>query len=186
MIGRVDKTYLFPRPGGEPDFAPSFRLWEATSGKPLWIVPEDFAIFFLVRKRPNRLLNRRLPRITARDLLLHRVGRRFFIRPARRYHLSCVETFAGAACLMTFSLRHAPRENTMGFRHGPKRLPSRRWVITHRTVTTLSPHYIRPIESASHRAGRRDARSDLILCRYLIPNLFPDLGRRLDHNFLLL
>jgi hypothetical protein len=28
--------YEYPSPGGEPDFAPSFRLREATSGKPLW------------------------------------------------------------------------------------------------------------------------------------------------------
>jgi hypothetical protein len=42
------------------------------------------------------------------------------------------------------------------------------------------------IESASRRAAHHDARSDLILSRYLIPSLSPGPGRTLDHNFLLL
>jgi hypothetical protein len=40
-----------------------------TGGEPLWNVPKDFVIFFPVRGRPNIVLNRRLPGITARDVL---------------------------------------------------------------------------------------------------------------------
>jgi hypothetical protein len=42
------------------------------------------------------------------------------------------------------------------------------------------------IESALHRAAHHDARSDLVLCRYLIPNLSPGLARMPDRSFLLL
>jgi hypothetical protein len=48
--------------GGEPDFAPSFRLREATSGKPLWIVrrrPRDICLGGV--HEPQISLNRRLP-----------------------------------------------------------------------------------------------------------------------------
>ena len=43
----VDAMHDCPAPGGEP----------------LWIVPKDLGLFFLVRRRPNRVLNRRLPEI---------------------------------------------------------------------------------------------------------------------------
>ena len=41
-----------------------------TGGEPLWIVLKDPLIFFPTRRRPNTVLNRRLPRITARDVFL--------------------------------------------------------------------------------------------------------------------
>src|ERR1700691_2841216 len=47
---RVDAIRDGPPPGGEPDFAPSSRLREATSGGPLWHVPDDLANF---ASRPN-------------------------------------------------------------------------------------------------------------------------------------
>jgi hypothetical protein len=46
--------------------------------------PEDLVIFFLMRGRPNAVLNRRLPQITERDVLSHRAARGFFIRSIRR------------------------------------------------------------------------------------------------------
>jgi hypothetical protein len=42
---------------------------DAPGGEPLSSVPKDLAIFFRERGRPNRMLNRRLPGITARDVL---------------------------------------------------------------------------------------------------------------------
>ena len=38
-------------------------------GEPLWHVPKNLAIFSPLRGRLNRVLNRRLPEITARDVL---------------------------------------------------------------------------------------------------------------------
>ncbi len=35
-------------------------------GEPLWNVPNELAIFYPLRGRPNPVLNRRLPEITAR------------------------------------------------------------------------------------------------------------------------
>jgi hypothetical protein len=37
-------------------------------GEPLWNVPKDLVIFSALRGRPNTVLNRRLPEITARHL----------------------------------------------------------------------------------------------------------------------
>jgi hypothetical protein len=53
-------------------------------GEPLWIVPEDLGLFFLARRRPNMVLNRQLPEITARDVWFHRAVRGFLIRSTRR------------------------------------------------------------------------------------------------------
>jgi hypothetical protein len=38
-------------------------------GEPLWIAPKDLVVFFPARGRPNKVLNGRLPGITARDVL---------------------------------------------------------------------------------------------------------------------
>jgi hypothetical protein len=40
-----------------------------TGGEPFWNVPKDLVIFFPVRGTPNWMLNKRLPGITARDVL---------------------------------------------------------------------------------------------------------------------
>jgi hypothetical protein len=40
-----------------------------TGGEPLWTVPKDLLLFFPGRGRPNKVLNRRLPETTARDVL---------------------------------------------------------------------------------------------------------------------
>jgi len=39
------------------------------TGEPLWNVTKDLVIFFSLRGRPNTMLNRRLPEITARPVL---------------------------------------------------------------------------------------------------------------------
>jgi hypothetical protein len=62
----------------------AIRDCPAPGGEPLWIVPEDLGLFFLVRRRPNIVLNRRLPKITARDVWFHRAVREFLIRSTRR------------------------------------------------------------------------------------------------------
>ena len=41
-----------------------------TGGEPLGIVPEDPLIYLPVRRRPDTVLNWRLPRIAARDVFL--------------------------------------------------------------------------------------------------------------------
>jgi hypothetical protein len=41
----------------------------STGGEPLWNIPKNLVIFFPERGRPNKVLNRRLPRTTARDVL---------------------------------------------------------------------------------------------------------------------
>jgi hypothetical protein len=52
-------------PGGERDFAPSFRLWEATSGKPLWNVSghpsRNFVSSLVVPKRVKTSGSRERP-----------------------------------------------------------------------------------------------------------------------------
>jgi hypothetical protein len=45
------------------------RASVSTGAEPLWNMPKDLAIFFPLRGRPNKGLNRRLPGITARDVL---------------------------------------------------------------------------------------------------------------------
>ena len=114
--GHVDEMYLFPSPGGEP----------------LWIAPKDLAIFFLERGRPNKVLNRRLPRITARDLLSHRVARGFFLRSTHRYIIKR-RNVRGSHLFKEICGQAPGRGKHRGFfGHDPKRLPSRRWVITRR------------------------------------------------------
>jgi hypothetical protein len=44
-------------------------MGDAAGGEPLLNVPEDLAIFFPEPGRPNSVLNKRLPGITARDFL---------------------------------------------------------------------------------------------------------------------
>jgi hypothetical protein len=41
----------------------------SSGGEPLWIVPKDLVLFSALRGRPNTVLNRRLPEITARRVL---------------------------------------------------------------------------------------------------------------------
>jgi hypothetical protein len=55
----------------------------APGGEPLWVLLKDFAIFFPARGRVNMVLNRRLPRITARDVLSSSSSR-LFIRVTGR------------------------------------------------------------------------------------------------------
>jgi hypothetical protein len=52
--------------------------------EPLQIVPKDLGLFFPVRRRPNSVLNRRLPEITSHDVLSRRAVRGFLIRSTRR------------------------------------------------------------------------------------------------------
>jgi hypothetical protein len=66
-------------------------------GEPLWNVPKNLVIFSPWRGKPNTVLNRRLPEITARPVLS--------IAPFEAVHpcdgptnLARVETFPGAAC----------------------------------------------------------------------------------------
>ena len=70
---------------------------------------KDLVIFFLARGRPNTVLNRRLPGITARDVL-SRVAFGFFLSLNLPINLSRLETFPGAACLKQFAAIYAPRQ----------------------------------------------------------------------------
>ena len=87
---------------------------DANGGEPLWIVPKDLLLFFPGQGRPNKVLNRRLPETTARDVLpsvpfgnLHPLEAPFTLRR--------VKTFVGAACLTQFPVFHAPRQISPGF-----------------------------------------------------------------------
>ena len=69
------------------------------------------------------VLNRRLPRITARDVLSF-VAWGLFIRRQGPKNLTGDETFAGAACLKRFVVIQRAVTNIAGFHeHGPERLP---------------------------------------------------------------
>jgi len=79
----------------------------SAGGEPLWVVAKDLVIFFSVRGRPKMALNKRLPRITARDILSNDAFSE--IDPlAGLKNLARVETFPGAACLTRFPVMHAP------------------------------------------------------------------------------
>jgi hypothetical protein len=75
----------------------------APGGEPLWIVPEDLEIFFPARGRPNRVLNRRLPRITASDVFCPRFRSEIIDPLNLPTDPTRVETFPGAACLTPYS-----------------------------------------------------------------------------------
>jgi hypothetical protein len=80
----------------------------APGGEPLWVLLKDFAIFCPARGRLNMVLNRRLPRITARDVLSIVLFEIIHPRDGP-INLSRVETFPGAACLTGFAAIHPPR-----------------------------------------------------------------------------
>jgi hypothetical protein len=66
---------------GEPDFAPSSRLREATSGRPLWVAHEDLLYFRVARARPEHVRaggSRELPQysVTPRGRIRGRGRRR--------------------------------------------------------------------------------------------------------------
>jgi hypothetical protein len=65
-------------------------------------VSKDPAIFFPERGRPNAVLNKRLPGITARDVLS--IGSEILHPLNGPTDLTCVETFPGAACLTRFAV----------------------------------------------------------------------------------
>jgi hypothetical protein len=74
-------------------------------GEPLWVVPQDVAIFFPTRRRPKMVLNRRLPEATARDVSPRAVSWIVYSHQTPT-NVSRVEPFAGAACLTTFADVH--------------------------------------------------------------------------------
>ena len=82
-------------------------------GEPLWNEPKDLVIFYPLRGTPNRVLNRRLPGITARNVLS--IVRSEIVHPGVvPTNLTRVETFPGAACLGRFPVMHASRQISRG------------------------------------------------------------------------
>ena len=122
-------------------------------GEPLLSVPEELAYSFQSVEGRSIGLNRRLPRITQRDA--SRVAFGSFTR--RTIELLHAGLFAGAACRNILRPDGALKRKLRGWPDTrQKRLPSRRWVISHhvnapalsrtRTITTLGILQIRPMQ----------------------------------------
>jgi hypothetical protein len=82
-------------------------------GEPLWNVPKDLVIFSPLPGRPHTVLNRRLPEITARDVLSSVRWEIVHLRDLPT-NLTRVETFPGAACFGRFPVMHAPMQISRG------------------------------------------------------------------------
>jgi hypothetical protein len=85
--------------------------------------PDISRYFFLMRGRSNRVLNRRLPGITAREVFSHRAVRGFLDPFDAPLDLSRVETFPGAACSRRFAVIRAPRQISRGLQARSKAAP---------------------------------------------------------------